>query len=352
MADITGMLQAASGTGQQCIAVGHQTTPFISVYRWSSDGFGERYSNPSSLPSFTVSAVAFNPKGTAIALGSGGTTLSVYPWSSSGFGAKYTNPGTTVGGEDVAFNPDGNVLATMVFESNSTRGVHAYAWSNSGFGTKYTSPIFAPVFGNSLSFSPSGSELVVNGEDISSPNPAGSYLYGYSFSTSTGFGTLATPSVAAIPFGSPGRLAFQPNGSTVGYVMDATPYIAIYAWSSTGFLNKFADPPVLPPSTSVSMAWNPNSNVIAVSSLGTPYITTYSWSGFFAFKYSDPFSLPPGGCYDVAFTPENDGVAVAHTGSPYITVYRWSDATGFGTKFSNPVTLPTGTGRSVAFFKS
>jgi hypothetical protein len=40
-------------------------------------------------------------------------------------------------------------------------------------------------------------------------------------------------------------------------------------------------------------------------------------------------------------------IAIAHSITPYISVYPWSS--GFGTKYSDPATLPTGTGRSVAF---
>lgn len=41
-------------------------------------------------------------------------------------------------------------------------------------------------------------------------------------------------------------------------------------------------------------------------------------------------------------------IAVAHNSSPYITAYPWSSS-GFGAKFANPTTLPTGTGNGVAF---
>ena len=41
-------------------------------------------------------------------------------------------------------------------------------------------------------------------------------------------------------------------------------------------------------------------------------------------------------------------LAVAHLTTPYITAYPWSGS-GFGTKFANPATLPTGDGQGVAF---
>ena len=41
-------------------------------------------------------------------------------------------------------------------------------------------------------------------------------------------------------------------------------------------------------------------------------------------------------------------IAVAHATSPRISAYPWSS--GFGTKYSDPGTLPTGTGYGVAWF--
>ena len=41
-------------------------------------------------------------------------------------------------------------------------------------------------------------------------------------------------------------------------------------------------------------------------------------------------------------------LAVAHGTTPFVTAYPWS-ASGFGTKLTNPGTLPAGTGNSIAF---
>jgi len=45
----------------------------------------------------------------------------------------------------------------------------------------------------------------------------------------------------------------------------------------------------------------------------------------------------------------NSVLAVAHDDTPYLTVYKFNDVTGFGTKYSNPATLPPGNGNSVSF---
>ena len=42
-------------------------------------------------------------------------------------------------------------------------------------------------------------------------------------------------------------------------------------------------------------------------------------------------------------------IAVTHASSPYISVYSWTSGQGFGTKYSDPSTTPTGTGYGVAW---
>ena len=47
--------------------------------------------------------------------------------------------------------------------------------------------------------------------------------------------------------------------------------------------------------------------------------------------------------------PYSGDIAVGHYVSPYISVYPWTSGTGFGTKYSDPSTLPAGTGRNIDF---
>jgi hypothetical protein len=57
--------------------------------------------------------------------------------------------------------------------------------------------------------------------------------------------------------------------------------------------------------------------------------------------------LPGAQVNGVTFSPDGNNIAVAFEASPYIAVYPWSS--GFGTKYSNPSTLPTGDGFGIAF---
>jgi hypothetical protein len=58
--------------------------------------------------------------------------------------------------------------------------------------------------------------------------------------------------------------------------------------------------------------------------------------------------LPTGNAYGVAFNSDSSAIAVAHSTTPFVSAYPWSGS-GFGTKYTNPATLPTGNGNGVAF---
>ena len=90
---------------------------------------------------------------------------------------------------------------------------------------------------------------------------------------------------------------------------------------------------------------------IAVAHVTSPFVTAYPWSGSsFGTKYTNPATLPGTSLgYAVAFATAGDAIAVTHDGSPYVSAYPWNTGSGFGTKYTNPVTLPTGTGKGVAF---
>ena len=88
-------------------------------------------------------------------------------------------------------------------------------------------------------------------------------------------------------------------------------------------------------------------NTIAVGHFTTPRVSAYPWSSGFGTKYSNPATLPPDQVNGVAFSPSGADIAVAHFVTPRVTAYPWSS--GFGAKYSDPATLPTGNALAVAF---
>ena len=88
---------------------------------------------------------------------------------------------------------------------------------------------------------------------------------------------------------------------------------------------------------------------IAVALFAAPYVSAYLWSASgFGAKFADPATAPTGVGRGVAFSPAGDAIAVAHATTPFVSAYPWSGS-GFGTKYANPATLPTGIGRGISF---
>ena len=95
---------------------------------------------------------------------------------------------------------------------------------------------------------------------------------------------------------------------------------------------------------------------LAVAHTNSPYVTVYPWSvSGFGTKFANPATLPTGQGYGVAFSPTGDALAVSTfdniTWSSPLSVYRWS-ASGFGAKFADPATSPGFIGYNVAFTPS
>ena len=74
---------------------------------------------------------------------------------------------------------------------------------------------------------------------------------------------------------------------------------------------------------------------LAVAHGSSPYITVYPFDNGFGTKISDPSTLPAGNGQAVAFSPNKKYIAVTHSSSPYVSVYNWSN-NGFGAKVSDP----------------
>jgi hypothetical protein len=247
----------------------------------------------------------------------------------------------------VAFSPSGDVIAISSFNAPY---LVAYSWSSStGFGTKYANPASPPTGSVSgIAFSPSNDAIAADFYNFS--------FSAYQWNTSTGFGARFTTTGLASGGYTGSNVAFSPQGNQIAGFGSSSPYIYVYPWSGSGFGTKYANPSTLPNGgTSPSgggVAFSPSGDALAAAHDSTPYITVYPWSpSGFGTKYSNPATLPTGIGTGVAFSPAGNAIAVAHGTSPFISAYPWSTS-GFGTKYSNPATLPTGNSNSVAFSPS
>lgn len=106
--------------------------------------------------------------------------------------------------------------------------------------------------------------------------------------------------------------------------------------------------PTFPGSAIWGMDSSPDGKFLAAAIASTPYISIYKRNGETFTLLSNPASLPTGSGRDVAFSPDNKYLAVGHGTTPFVTIYK-RDGDTF-TKIATPFnTLPGGTTLSVAF---
>lgn len=290
----------------------------------------------------TFSAMALGITATRkqyIALASSSPQVSAYEFTSAGFGTRTLaasgNRPGTTAAFGVSFNPSNSALSSI-----ADIGLAVYPWppTSSNFRTKYADPAVMPTVGNAgTQFSPSGKALALAND-----------VYAWS---STGFGTkYADPSTSFIS----DPITWSPSEDAIVSAGLNSPYIQAFAWNnSTGFGTQYSDPATLPPNSTTSVDFSPSGNDIAFSNVATgPYITVYPWSNGFGTKYSNPATTPTNNGQEVRFSPSGRDIAVAHTTTPAITVYPWTSGSGFGTKYSNPASVPSGNGTSVAFSRT
>ena len=180
---------------------------------------------------------------------------------------------------------------------------------------------------------------------------SGTSIYPWSLS---GFGTkFAAPSTTVT--GTQNGVAFGPANNDVFISAGSSPYINAYPFSSSGFGTKYANPATIPTSGAPSgiavsflSDYYGTTPQVGVTGATSPYISVYPWySGTgFGTRMTNPASLPLGQTLRMAFSPPNStsqtALAVGHFTSPYISAYFWQSLSGFGTKYAAPASTPTG----------
>jgi WD40 repeat protein len=142
-----GMNTLPTGAGQQAkynpdgtsLAVAHTTTPFVSIYNRSGDTYtkltgGTGANGMNTLPTGNATSVAWNPAGTSLAVGHATTPfVSIYNRSGDTF-TKITNPTVLPTGtvNSIKWSPDGNTLYVSHSNSNNNSLPPATIYTRSG----------------------------------------------------------------------------------------------------------------------------------------------------------------------------------------------------------------------------
>lgn len=321
------------------VAMTNETTsPYISAYPFSTSGFGTKFSNPATALSTAGRGINFNRRGNYLAAGAnlGGANINVYPWSTSGFGTAMGPYGPTTRSQSIMWSPDDNDVA--VTNGSSSPYFVVYPWSASGFGTKYADPSTLPSADGSMIAWSNNKTAVFLALRLSP------YLQAYSWSN--GWGTRYTDPATV---GTSSSFYYMPKYTDTRIFGDSGGTAHSFVWSdSTGFGTRST----LSISNLAQVNPSPSGNFIVTSLSASPYSSAYPFTTSFGTKYADPATLVTSasgtaGTPRVTFSQTETMIAMSLSGSPYIAAYNWSN--GWGTKFSDPSSLPPNQGQSIAF---
>jgi Tol biopolymer transport system component len=287
-----------------------------------------KIANPATLPAALGDDVAWSHDGRFVAVGHVTTPfVTIYDFT-SGVPVKIANPATLPPAEGikVCWSPDDKYLAVI---HNTTPFVTIYDFT-SGAPVKIANPAILPT-GNSFGgcWSTSGKYLVVT-HDITP------FVTIYDF-TSGAPVKIANP--ATLPTGVGRGAVWSSDNRYLAIAHDTTPFVTIYDWIS-GVPIKIANPATLPPATAMSAGWSPNGRYLIIGHANSPYITIYDWVSGLPVKITDPAVLPTGGGRGPTWSFDGRYLAVAHDTTPFVTIYDW--ISGVPIKITNPATLPAG----------
>jgi hypothetical protein len=189
-------------------------------------------------------------------------------------------------------------------------------------------------------FAPGGNVLYVNGTGASTQF---NYWRVEEMYGKVSFGARANASGSGA---ANTTLRISPSGRYVAIGYQTSPFISVSLMDTSGVFpltSSFANPGTLPAGNAASVDWHPTEKAIALAHATTPFITAYPMTTIaFGTKYTNPATLPASTGIACAFSPFGDYLAVLHLTTPFLSVYPFDLTTGFGTKISDPGTLPPG----------
>jgi hypothetical protein len=166
----------------------------------------------------------------------------------------------------------------------------------------------------------------------------------YNWDSFTGFGSAFT--TPTIPY-EIHKVSFVPDNSIFSACFWEAPNFYVWRWSSLGFGTRYANPGSLvnPLTTGVSsFNWTNAVDALLTVNQSNP-ITPQAWrwtsSGGFGSKYSNGAAITTSStARGTALSSDNAYFAVGMYDLAKVALYPW--ASGFGTRFANPSSIPVG----------
>lgn len=362
----------ASQTNDEQEAVAVVSNGGLFVYKWDEDtGFGARYANPPGVftGSFGESGCAFSPDGKTLIVAppnfsatltasfawsgaSGPTSTLAYPSSPENYNPK----------GPVEISPSGAAVAfgSPVLASDSTYKYLIYRYSSdTGFSSRYPllsdSDFGAEIQRDPPCFSKAGTAIFLFG----SYSGAAYAIRAWRWTDAAGFGTMyAAPSVSLT--NSVVHMFVHPDNNAVGWTSSGGQSPTILRWDEvTGFGPQFASPSGRQISAAQS-SFSPDGLAVVTSGQLSPYFTAFAWSSSgFGTKYANPSYTPPPdpGTSSVyfgrfAFSPSGGTIVAGQSGGTVgFAAMRWSSISGFGVKLSDPQSYTSSRPNQISFRK-
>ena len=135
------------------------------------------------------------------------------------------------------------------------------------------------------------------------------------------------------------RLKAVPEDFAIAH--DVSPYVSVWPFSgTTGYGTKYSNPSTLPPSTGHGVDFSGNNETIGIT--GYQFASAYSWTVGTGFGSRISNTTPALYFTSLSIAKSNAFAAMTTYGSTKgVHGYAYSTSTGFGSKFSDPATLPS-----------
>lgn len=251
------------------------TSPFIQAFGHDAinEPIGAAYANPATLPAGAGQCIDSHPNGLYVAIGHTTTPfMSVYPFSSAGFGVKLTNPVTLPAAQvnSVAFSPLGDFLAVA---SQTTPFIQVYAFNPTTgvIGAIASNPAVLPAGGPPGSIG-HGIAWSAKGDFIAMAMSTTPFLYVIAFDRTTG--TFGASQVGA-GLASANAVTFTPDGNYLFVGQNTTPFLTGYDWTGSTLSIPLAFDGSAPAVAVNDLLVHPNNKTLFVGLNVAPFLAAY-----------------------------------------------------------------------------
>ncbi|PKV42735.1 hypothetical protein CLU92_0005 [Janthinobacterium sp. 61] len=280
-----------------------------------------KLADPATLPAGAGGGVAYSADGVYLAIAHNVTPfISVYKLTAGVYVKLAALPAAPGLPRGLAISPDGVYLAACTVQSP-----YLTLWKRTGdtfasyaFTGNLSSAVVATT--TSVAFSPNGQFFAVG----NTPVGVNTNLYIHTYSGGV-FSQVASMGSASLLFNGCQAMAFSPDGTHLVASGVSAPFMA--AWSISG--NTFTNTPTFSAQTTYSglnATYSSDSKYLAVGlfSINGPGLAVYKRSGNAYTKLPNPAGAPEGYGSGTSFSPDTGQLAVATSAAPYLLVFRRS----------------------------